>query len=131
MNKKELNTFRRKVWYKYKIPGMSNLHRVKKNALFLHVPKGKDIGYEHEKKKFDVCFALKKAKMEFITEAQSCKDGRIIDVVCLDTGTEIEVVDSSLTDITKEAIEKGDIPIMVLYLDDAFDVDDMIRRVFA
>jgi len=124
MNKKELIAFRRKIWYKYRIPGMSNLHRLKKNALFLHASNG----HEHEKKKFEICYELKSKDMEFITEAQSCKDGRIVDVVCLDTGTEIEIVDSSLTDMTKEAIKRGDVPILVRKICDKFDVDDLVRR---
>jgi len=35
MNKRELVLKRRKTWFKYHIPSMSNLHRIKKNAVFL------------------------------------------------------------------------------------------------
>jgi len=126
MNKKELAQFRRRVWMKYKIPSMSNLHRVKQNVVFIHGSNG----YEHERKKFDICYELQSKGYKFITESQSCKDGRIVDLVVLDTGTEVEIVDSSLTKMTKEAMEKGDVPILVVKVDDKFSVDDLIRREF-
>ncbi|RLG45346.1 MAG: hypothetical protein DRN81_02150 [Thermoproteota archaeon] len=124
MNKKRLIQFRRKIYSKYKIPGMSNLHRVKQNCVFIHTSNG----IKHEQKKLEICYELQKNGMKYITESQSCKDGRIIDVICLDTGTEVEIVDSSLTKKTKEAIAKGDIPILVIKLDDSFSLDDLLRR---
>lgn len=126
LNKKELNIFRKKVWCKYKIPNTGNLNRIKKNAIFIHTSNG----YPHESKKFDICYEIQSAGMKFITEAQSCKDGRIVDIICLDTGTEIEVVDSSLTEKTKKAIEKGDVPILVYKISERFSVDDLIKRKF-
>jgi len=103
---------------------MSNLHRVKQNVVFIHTANG----YPHESKKFDICYELQSAGMKFITEAQSCKDGRIVDIIVLDFGCEIEVVDSSLTNKTKEAIKKGDVPILVYKLSDKFSIDHLIRR---
>jgi len=126
MNKRDMAAYRKKVWNKYKIPNMSNLHRLKQNSVTIHTANG----YPHESKKFDICYEIQSAGMKFITEAQSCKDGRIVDIVVLDTGTEIEVVDSSLTDKTKKAMEKKDVPILVYKISDRFSVDDLIKRKF-
>lgn len=124
MNKKELVAFRKAIWHKYKVPSMSNLHRVKQNVVFIHTSNG----YPHESKKFEICYEIQKNGMRYITEAQSCADGRVVDLVCLDTGTEIEIVDSSLTKKTKEAIDKGNVPIIVVKINDRFSIDHLIRR---
>jgi len=46
--------------------------------------------YEHELRKFALCWAAKALGHEFITEARG-KDGNIVDFVDLDTGFECEV----------------------------------------
>jgi len=91
MSKKELNIQRRKNWYKYHIPSCGNLMRVKKNAIFISVANS----FEHEMKKCEICYGLKKKGHEFITEAERNRkrnEARVkVDIVDLDTGDEYEV----------------------------------------
>ena len=59
-------------------------------------------------KKAEVCYFIRQVGHDFITEAQTCKPPhRIVDVVDIDTGEEIEIFDKCLTDITKQAIKEG------------------------
>ena len=91
MNKKELMMTRRKNWYKYHIPSCGNLMRVKKNAVFLSAANS----LKHEMRKAAICYALKKQKHEFITEAERNRkrgESRVkVDIVDLDTGREYEI----------------------------------------
>jgi len=91
MNQRELMLTRRKNWYNYHIPGMTNLHRIKKNAVFIRAHNSD----EHEISKVKVCLSLLRQGHEFITEAErnmSKGEARtIVDIINLDTGMEIEI----------------------------------------
>jgi len=87
MNKKEIWIKRKQTWHKYHIPGQSNLHKRKINAVFLSVANSK----AHEFKKAEVCYDILKKKHQFITEASTCKGNRRVDVVDLDDGKEYEI----------------------------------------
>lgn len=91
VNRKDLSIERRKNWRKYHIPGCGNLMTLKKNAVFLSAANSK----EHEMKKAEICYELKKKKHEFITEAERNRkrgEARVkVDIVDLDTGQEIEI----------------------------------------
>jgi len=91
MNKKELNIHRRKNWWKYHIPSCGNLMRIKKNAIFISAANS----FEHEMRKCEECYKLKKLGHEFITEAERNRkrnEARVkVDIVDLDIGEEIEI----------------------------------------
>jgi len=87
MNKKELWIKRKSTWHKYHIPGQSNLHKRKINAVFLSVANSK----EHELKKAEVAYDILTKGHQFITEASTCKGNRRVDVIDLDDGVEYEV----------------------------------------
>ena len=70
MNQRELLIKRRKVWYSFHIPGTTNLHRIKKNAVFLSAANS----WEHEQRKCWICYKLKADGKEFITEAERNRD---------------------------------------------------------
>ena len=99
MNKKELMLKRRKTWYKYKIPGMSNLYRIKMNCIFISPAASK----RHEMAKCDLCYDLQARGEKYITEAATCSGNRRVDVVSLDTGQEYEIE----TDKNRAARFKG------------------------
>jgi len=103
MNKKDAQTKRNTTWRKYHTPGCGNYMTRKQNAIFISTSNGKP----HEMKKMDVCYDLRKQNHYFITEAVSNKDDRRIDIVDLDTGQEIEIVDTCITKMTQNAIDKG------------------------
>jgi len=118
MNAREIQAFRRSTQRKYHIPGHSNIHTQKSGAIFLSAANN----WPHELKKCEVCYAIKKAGHWFITEVETNKatempngekKKRKVDVVDLDSGMEIEVVDSSLTEITQKAMENQDNIIIV------------------
>jgi len=91
MNKRERMLTIKKNWFKYHIPGCGNLMRVKRNAIFISAANSK----EHEMKKCEICYELKKIKHEFITEAERNRkrnEARVkVDIVDLTTGEEIEI----------------------------------------
>lgn len=87
MNERELMLQRKRVYNSYHISGCSNLHRVKKNAVFLSVANS----LEHELAKCNVCYELKKRGYEFLTEAVDNKSGLRRDIVSLDDGRVYEV----------------------------------------
>lgn len=103
MNKKEIFLKRRETYKKYHIPGCTNYYKRPRNAIYISPANG----LQHEIKKLEVCYNLRKEGKVFITEAVGNKDSRRVDIVCLDTGQEVEIVDKSLTKKTKEAIDKG------------------------
>ncbi|MDD5417109.1 MAG: hypothetical protein PHU12_04000 [Candidatus Aenigmarchaeota archaeon] len=72
----------------YHISGCHKEIRCPKNLVRFNTGNSK----EHEMMKASVCFDLQKSGSEFITEA--CHNGDIIDIVNLDTGEEIEVVNT-------------------------------------
>ena len=76
-----------------------------RNAVYLNPSNS----WEHEKKKCEVCFKLQGDGMQFITEASNRK-GERIDIVCLDTGEEIEIVHKHLN--LKDLTKKGRIIVM-------------------
>jgi len=89
LNKKEQAIQEKKIWYKYHIPGMGNLNRVKKNAIFISAANS----YEHELEKFRICYMLKSIGHNFLTEAE-CSINKVKyrrDVVDLTTGDIYEI----------------------------------------
>ena len=74
-------------WFKYHIAGCSNLHRIKRNVVFLHASNSK----EHELKKCEICYELKKEGVQFITEAVCNKTNERHDIVNLATNDKIEI----------------------------------------
>ncbi|MEK6882300.1 MAG: hypothetical protein AABY22_21960 [Nanoarchaeota archaeon] len=86
--KNKLETLKsiRENWGKYHINGMSNIHRVKRKALFL----SKANSFEHEEEKFRICYELTQMGHEWITEAVDNKSGLRRDVIDLNTGEVFE-----------------------------------------
>ena len=103
MNAKDIQTKRNNTWRKYHTPGCGNYMTRKVNAIFISTSNGKP----HEMKKADVCYDLRKQNHNFITEAVSNHDQRRVDIVDLDTGQEIEIVDTCITKMTQAAIDRG------------------------
>jgi len=62
--------------------------RLKRDVVYLNSHNS----YEHELKKTQVALEQMKLGRQIITEAMRKSDGRIVDVVCLDTGEEFEIV---------------------------------------
>ena len=92
MNKKEKILNRKKNWCKYHVQSCSNLHRLKIDAIFISTANS----LEHELKKLEVCYEIKKKGHSFITEAERCKldenkKKRRVDVVDIDSGEEYEI----------------------------------------
>lgn len=92
MNKRERMTKERETWYRYHLPGGTNLHRVKQNAIFISTANS----LEHEILKLKICYELKKTGCSFITESvRNQKDElgneRRVDIVDLNSGTEFEI----------------------------------------
>ena len=85
MNEKQKLQRRKEIWHKYHVPGCSNLHSLKINAIFISTANS----LKHELKKTEVCYKIKKKGNNFITEAERKK--RRVDVVDIDTGTEYEI----------------------------------------
>lgn len=91
MNQRERMQRIKENYNKYHIPGMTNIHRIKRNAVFISTANS----LKHELKKLEICYELKKAGKEFITEAEkNSRKGeakRRVDIVDLVTGDIIEV----------------------------------------
>jgi len=108
MNQKELKLVRYKIYHSYHVPGCGHQTTRKVNAIFFSPANG----LAHEMKKAEICYELLKEGKQFITEAVSNADGRRVDIVCLDHGgykgcREIEVVDTCITKMTQDAIDRG------------------------
>src|SRR3990167_10275292 len=82
----------REVWHKYHIQSTGNMNRCKVNAIMLNMHND----YLHEQAKFVSCYDIRSKKQSFITEAERAKQKgkptKIVDVVNLSTGEEIECV---------------------------------------
>ncbi len=91
MNEQERKKRVRDNYLKYHVPGLSNIHRIKKNCIFISTANS----LKHELKKLEVCYELKTLGCEFLTEAEkNLKKGepkRRVDVVNLSNGEEIEI----------------------------------------
>ena len=89
MNKRDKIMSEKAIYNAYHIPGMSNLHRVKKNAIMISTANS----YEHELEKFNICYKLKGQYHNFITEAEKSINGVKYrrDVVDITTGEVYEV----------------------------------------
>lgn len=61
---------------------------------------------KHEQIKFDICWELKKMKMEFVTEARFKNEKGVADILILDTGTVIEILVSETLEQVKEKVKK-------------------------
>jgi hypothetical protein len=108
MNKKELVLARYKVYHSYHVPGMGHQTTRKTNAIFISPSNG----LAHECKKTEICWKILKSGGQFITEAVSNSDNRRVDIVALDPEgyeghREIEIVDTCLTKMTQDAIDRG------------------------
>jgi len=92
MNKRELNKTINHHQRQYHIPGMSNIHPRKRNALFLSPANT----IEHEVGKCIVAYELLKMKHKFISEAVCNKTKERNDVVDLVTNMKYEVETSAV-----------------------------------
>ena len=116
MNKKEQVLKEKKNWMRYHIPGMGNLNRVKKNAIFISTANG----YEHELAKFNICWGLKSIGHNFLTEAEISIDGKKYrrDVVDLTTGEVKELeTDPQRAKRFKDDPQKEEITVIELWRD--------------
>ena len=115
MNKRETIINRRKNWYRYHIPNKSNLHRIKKNAIFISTANS----IEHERKKFEICYEIKQQGHSFVTEAELNRkehEPRIRrDVVDIDDGSVWEIELRKEAIVRKKRLQK-----------EAFDIDKVI-----
>lgn len=98
MNKKKL-TFKEAMNYrKYHIPDCHNYVKRTKKAIHLNTHNN----IEHERMKFEICYELQKSGCLFITEAsRNVKKGekeKIVDIVDLSGGVEIEIVNKHESD---------------------------------
>jgi len=109
MNKKKLNFKENANYRKYHIPNMPNYVKRTKKAIHLNTHNN----IEHERMKLELCYELQKSGCLFITEAQrNTKKGepvKIVDIVDLSTGTEIEIVnrhesDSEIAQYRKDGV---------------------------
>ena len=73
---------------RYHIPGCHYSILCPRNLVRFNTHNSK----EHEMKKAEVCFEMQKAGQEFITEA--ARNGDVIDVICLDSGDEWEIINT-------------------------------------
>lgn len=98
MNKKLQKLIEKKNYCRYHIPGMGNLNRLKKNAIFTSAANS----YEHEKAKFDKCYELACKGHNFITEAEVSIKGKKYrrDIVDISNGCVFEI------ETTKERAER-------------------------
>ena len=91
MNNKERNKAIRENIKRYHTPSCPRYVKRAKNAVFISPSNS----IEHETKKLEICYDLRKEKIPFVTEAVRNKqeDGkeRRIDIVNLVTGDEIEI----------------------------------------
>lgn len=69
---------------------------------------------EHERKKFETCFELKKQGKEFITEAVFEKSRKRADIVVLDDGLCIEIAHSESEESLKCKDESYPLPIRII-----------------
>ncbi len=88
LTKKEMETYN-----KFHIPGCSNFMKRKVNAI--HISPSNS--WEHELAKCKECYIMQKAGQKYITECcrnKKDKEGiiRRVDIVCLSTGHEIEII---------------------------------------
>ena len=75
--------------HRYHVPGQVNTS-LTRNVIYISTANS----LKHELKKLELCYALKKEGIEYITEAERIKKGeakRRIDIVNLVTGDEIEI----------------------------------------
>lgn len=87
MGKREIMQIVNKHWRMYHINGMSPIHTIRRNVIFISVANS----IEHELEKTRVCWELRSMNHEFITEAVDNKTGLRRDIVDLNTGIVIEV----------------------------------------
>ena len=119
MNKKERNEAIKLNWYKYHIPSMSNLHRIKRNAIFINRKNSK----EHEHPKIDLAYE----SQFYITEAERSSKNeeeiklfnlktakKRVDFVDLITGSETEIVHKHESDIQIQFYRKTGVFVMIV-----------------
>ena len=70
------------VWFSYKIPGQSNIHRCKVDEINLSTANT----WKHEREKCKYAYFLKRNNEKFLTEAEEIKTGLRRDMVSLTTG---------------------------------------------
>ena len=124
MNRKELLIKRRRNWYDYHLPGCGNLKRVKKNVVFISAANS----LKHELAKAEVCWLIKKARHEFITEAERNRkrgEARVkVDIVDLDTREEIEIETNKSR--AKQLIKEGKATVIKLWEENGASTKDGI-----
>lgn len=76
-----------KNYRKYHIPGCSQIHRIKINALFIHSGNT----YTHESYKFATAWQILQKGHKFICEACPNKSDRRVDIVDITSGIEYEI----------------------------------------
>ena len=84
---KRLTSDESEMYKLYCVPGSPNT-QVKLNAIFLR----KTNSWDHEFKKFELCWKLLNINNIFISEAQRLSDGKIVDVVDVTEQNEYEIV---------------------------------------
>jgi len=82
MKTRKLDKTERENWLRYKIPGCSNLHRMKINAINLSVANTK----EHEMAKCSYAYDLMKEGFKVLTEADEISTGKRRDLVDISNG---------------------------------------------
>ena len=87
MNNKDIKIKQLEVLKRYHVPSMQNYCRRKVNSIHLSPANS----LKHEMAKCEVCYRLLKDKQAFITEAATKDNKRRVDIVNLNTGTEIEI----------------------------------------
>ena len=90
-------------------------YRGKRNAIYL----GENEGKEHAMKKAEICYALKKLKKEFYTEAVF-KNGMRCDILVLDECVALEIVDSEPDESIELKKQKYPCPVSVCKVDEEF-----------
>lgn len=117
----KLIEFERKEWRKYHIPGCSNLHTMKINAIHLSVANSK----EHEMAKCKLAYDLIKEGNKIITEAEENSTKLRRDLVCITTGEIYEI------ETEKSRAERHPKNINVIMVNKLNDEEPVIRsRIF-
>ena len=92
------------------IPGLGNVTRRARNAIYLSVANT----LAHELKKAEVCYSIRKKRHDFITEAAFNNGSGRADVIDLDEGIAYEIVHSESEESLKRKAKDYPIPVEVV-----------------
>lgn len=95
----------------------NNIRRLFKHTSGIHVGCIRlNVGntLDHERKKFEICFELKKQNKEFLTEAVFEKSGKRADIVVLDDGLCIEIAKTESEESLKLKDDSYHLPIQII-----------------